>query len=64
MHLAFSTPRDLNYETPIQPRLQTVGRNVSLGKLVFLSISAYSVASSQTSFLLSGRTPLTAAGGC
>lgn len=38
MHLAVPTLQDLNYEAPIQPRLQAVGRNVSLSKLVFLSI--------------------------
>ena len=56
MHLAFSTLQDLNYEAPIQPRLQTVGRNVSLSKLAFLSICACSVASSLTSVLFYCRT--------
>lgn len=54
--LGFSTLQDLNYEAPIQPRLQAVGRNVSLSKLVFLSICACSAASSLTSVSFYCRT--------
>ena len=38
MHLTVPTLQDLNYEAPIQPRLQAVGRNFSLSKLVSLPI--------------------------